>query len=203
MNMNIKYKPTNRFFFLHYGNVEAITWGKMVRSLFLNGLSCSKWVRQRLAGWADTSAGFFGETFWTRVFRRIAVLIDLAFAERLLVMCFWPALVALPGSGFFLFGLGSRDVVSVLGFGISGDMGFFGRLRCKWLQFPACDHQIPAFLCGWQRKIRKMSGHVVESPSNQCSMGITSCRLPWNSRELEVLSRWILITTRLQSVLPH
>ena len=39
-------------------------------------------------------------------------------------MCFWPALVALPGSGF-LFGLGSRDVVSVLGFGISGDMGFW------------------------------------------------------------------------------
>lgn len=132
----------------------------MVRSLFLNGLSCSKWVRRRLAGWADTS-GFFGEALWTLVFRGVAVLFDVAFAERLLVMCFWPALAALPGS-----------VVLPLTF-------------------------------GWQSMIHIISGHVVECTCNQCSMGTTSCRLPWCSRELEVLSRWILIITRLQSVLPH
>lgn len=156
MNVNIKYKPTNPFLpsLRECGSPHLRKDGP---------IAISKWPQLFKVG--APKAGrvswhirfFFGEALWTLVFRGVAVLFDVAFAERLLVMCFWPALAALPGS-----------VVLPLTF-------------------------------GWQSMIHIISGHVVECTSNQCSMGTTSCRLPWCSRELEVLSRWILIITRLQS----
>ena len=160
MNVNIKYKPTNPFLpsLRECGSPHLRKDGP---------IAISKWPQLFKVG--APKAGrvswhvrfFFVKHFGLLFFAGVAVLFDVAFAERLLVMCFWPALAALPGS-----------VVLPLTF-------------------------------GWQRLIHIISGRVVECTSNQCSMGTTSCRLPWCCRELEVLSRWILIITRLQSVLPH